>query len=234
MPKASSTAFAGFSPKTVAFLRGLEANNNRDWFQRNKARYESDVREPALDFIAAMGTALKRCAPHLEAVPKAVGGSLMRVHRDTRFAKDKRPYKTNVGIHFRHEVGKDVHAPGLYFHIDPERVFLGAGLWHPEAEVLAKIRGSIVDDGAAWKRARDDKRFRGVWEIDGESLSRPPRGFDKDHPYVEDLKRKDFIAVMDLRFKDIQGKDVVARVTEACAAATPWMRFLCRACELPY
>ncbi|MEM7282905.1 MAG: TIGR02453 family protein, partial [Pseudomonadota bacterium] len=132
--------FTGFKPNLVRFLKQLEKNNDRAWFQENKHRYESDVLAPALEFIDAMATPLHKISPHFNAIPKRMGGSLMRVYRDTRFSKDKTPYKTNVGIQFRHQLGKDVHAPGYYFHIDPKSVFIGVGIWHPENKTLAKIR----------------------------------------------------------------------------------------------
>ncbi|PIP02194.1 MAG: TIGR02453 family protein, partial [Zetaproteobacteria bacterium CG23_combo_of_CG06-09_8_20_14_all_54_7] len=101
-----------FTPATMAYLETLAANNNRDWFQEHKHRYEQDVREPALAFIEAVGARLPAIAPHFTADARKMGGSLMRVYRDSRFSKDKTPYKTNIGIQFRHEAGKDVHAPG--------------------------------------------------------------------------------------------------------------------------
>ena len=102
-----------------------------------------------------MGERLPGISKHLTAIPKRSGGSLMRVYRDTRFSRDKTPYKTNIGIQFRHEQGKDVHAPGLYFHLDRNECFLGVGMWHPEREALAAIRQAIVDDPKAWRRVRD-------------------------------------------------------------------------------
>lgn len=225
----STSAFCGFSPKLLRFLGQLRRNNNREWFQDNKHRYESDVLEPALDFISAMDEHLAHFAPHFVAIPKRMGGSLMRVYRDTRFSKDKTPYKTNVGIQFRHELGRDVHAPGYYFHIDPDEVFLGAGMWRPAADALARIRDTIVDDPGAWKRARDNKEFGARFELRGESLTRPPRGYPKDHPCIEDLKRKDFIAGATLTHSQIQGRSIVKDVATLYRKATPFMRFLCKA-----
>ena len=111
-----------FSAATFSFLEELAAHNNRAWFEANKSRYESVVREPALQFIAAMAPLLAEFAPHFRAEPRRVGGSLMRVHRDTRFSRDKSPYKTNIGIQFRHALGKDVHAPGFYLHVSSRRM----------------------------------------------------------------------------------------------------------------
>jgi Conserved hypothetical protein (DUF2461) len=135
----------GFGPETFAFLTALEQHNERAWFEANRERYERFVRGPALAWISAFGPALQKLAPHFVADPRPSGGSLLRIHRDTRFAADKRPYKSHIGMHFRHAGGKDIHAPGLYVHIEPGRSMLGVGLWHPEPEPLAKIRAHLIE-----------------------------------------------------------------------------------------
>lgn len=226
--------FTGFGPVTLGFLRELEANNNRDWFQENKARYDACVLEPSLDFIVAVGDHLPAISKHLVAIPKRMGGSLMRVYRDTRFSKDKTPYKTNIGIQFRHEQGKDVHAPGLYFHLDNDECFLGVGMWHPDRDALAAIRGAIVENGGRWKRVRDDKAFRAVYDLSGASLKRPPQGFPGDHRYVEDLKRKDFIGIKRMPPERAASPALADDVGVMFAAGKGFMRFLCRSLELPF
>ena len=231
----ATKAFPGFPLGLLHFLEELSRNNNKRWFDKNKPRYESEVREPALQFIAAMAGKdgkngpLAKISPHFLAVPKKVGGSLMRVHRDIRFSKDKTPYKTNVGIHFRHAAGKDVHAPGFYFHIDTEQVFLGAGIWHPASDALSAIRTAIVEDPKAWKRAITGKPFREQFELGGDSLKRPPRGYDAEHPFVEDLKRKDHIAVCNLDHDVLFDPEITKTVTAAFRKAKPYMAFLCEA-----
>ena len=159
-----------FDPGLVAFLQELRDNNNRDWFAKNKSRYEATVLAPALQFIADMADIVPTFAPRFTAVAKRQGGSLMRVYRDVRFSKNKEPYKTNVGIQFRHEAGRDVHAPGYYLHIDPDSVFLGAGLWHPERDALAGIRDAIVEGPRQGANARDDKLFARNFKLVGSSL----------------------------------------------------------------
>ncbi|MXY55157.1 MAG: DUF2461 domain-containing protein [Gammaproteobacteria bacterium] len=226
--------FTGFGPATLDFLAELGDNNNRDWFQANKARYDEFVLEPALDFIGAVGDGLPTISKHLVAMPKRSGGSLMRVYRDTRFSRDKTPYKTNIGIQFRHEQGKDVHAPGLYFHLDNRECFLGVGMWHPERDALAAIRTAIVDNGATWKRARDAKAFRDVFELDGASLVRPPRGFPRDHRYITDLMRKDFIGILRMPPERAASPGLADEVLGMFAASKGFMRFLCRALGLPF
>ena len=225
---------APFGPGLLEFLRELDVNNDREWFERHKQRYEDDVREPALAFVRAMAPHVERLSPHLRVDARRVGGSLMRVHRDVRFSLDKRPFKTNLGIHFRHEAGRDVHAPGVYFHVDPAQVFVGAGMWRPDGAALAAVRGAIVADPGAWRRVRDGKRFRAQWELGGESLKRPPRGFDAGHELIEDLKRTDHIAVSTLEHADLTRVDLVRGIADRIARTREYLGFLAQALGLPF
>ena len=203
------SAITSLPPDMFAFLSDLERNNRREWFQANKQRYEQSVKDPALGFIADFAPRLAKISPHFKADPKPVGGSLFRIYRDTRFSKDKTPYKTNVGIHFRHRAGKDVHAPGFYLHLACDEVFLGAGLWHPESSGLAAIRQRIDGEPDAWLAAKGAVTGEG-WSLGGDSLKRAPRGYPKDHPLLEDLRRKDHIASVDLTEDD----EVVFEISE--------------------
>lgn len=221
-------------PGLLKFLRDLDGNNNRTWFEQNKHRYEAEVREPALEFIRLMEPRIQKISKHLVASDKKVGGSLMRIHRDVRFSKDKRPYKTNVGIQFRHAAGKDVHAPGCYFHVDPTSVFLGAGMWHPEPEALAAIREAMVDDPKAYRAALRAKAFTQGFALEGESLKRAPKGIDPEHPLIDDLRRKDHIAVLNLKKKDLGRPDLVDYVAGQLASTKPFMAFLTKAVGLPF
>jgi len=225
-------SFKGFDPSLLGFLDELAQNNERDWFAENKHRYERLVREPALDFIVAMGPLLDRIAPEFEAVAKKMGGSLMRVFRDTRFGRDKTPYKTNVGIQFRHTQGKDVHAPGYYLHIEPGAHFIGAGMWRPDPDSLAGIRTAIVERASAWKSARD--AVAKTYSLDGGALKRPPRGYPVDHPMIDDIKRTDFIATRPFDDAELFRTDFAERVAKRFEAATPLMKFLCRAVGVPF
>lgn len=225
----AKSKFLGFHPRCLQFLDELSIHNNREWFQKNKSRYESDVLAPALEFIVEMQKPLAKISPHFTAVPKRVGGSLMRIYRDTRFSKDKTPYKTNVGIQFRHELGKNVHAPGYYVHLSPEECFLGCGMWHPDSDALRKIRKTIDKDPAGWKRAAKGRAMTNHFELIGESLKRPPKGFKADHPLIDDLKRKHFIAKCDLEFEELFDPGVVKAITAKMKKTTPLLRFLCGA-----
>jgi uncharacterized protein (TIGR02453 family) len=221
------------TPKTFKFLSDLAKNNKREWFEENKDRFEGDLREPLLGFIEDFSEHLEKLSPHFEANARKVGGSLFRIFRDVRFSKDKSPYKTNAGVHFRHERAKDAHAPGYYLHIDPKESFIGVGIWHPETAVAKQIREAIDDDPAGWKRAIGGK-FAKTFTLEGESLKRPPAGFDKEHPLIADLKRKDFIAVADLSRKQMCATDFMKDYAKMCAVAKPFMRFLAGAMGLKF
>ena len=223
-----------FTKATFTFLDELAANNNREWFEENRPRYELLVRSPALEYIEQMVPVLEKIAPNFRADARKVGGSLMRVNRDTRFSNDKTPYKTNIGIQFRHAQCKDVHAPGFYVHIATDECLLAAGCWHPEPEARGKIRDLIVEDTDQWIAARDQKRFTRRWALSGDRLNRPPRGYDAAHLALDDLKRKDFIGVSPLTQDEVLS-DTLVRLTGArFTAAVPFMSFLCKALEIPY
>ena len=223
-----------FTKQTFTFLEALTKNNEREWFEAHQQDYEDFVRAPALNFVSDMSDEMPAISRHFLAQPKKVGGSLMRIYRDTRFGKDKTPYKTNIGIQFRHEVGKDIHAPGYYLHIAPSECFLGIGLWHPDADALFKIREAIVQKSDEWVMARDDKTFHQHFTLEGDSLTNAPRGFAKDHPLVEDLKRKDFICLAPLSVAMVTSKNLRPQVVERFRQATPYMRFMCKALGLRF
>lgn len=223
-----------FTKGTFDFLTDLEANNTRTWFNEHKERYEATIKEPALDFIEDFAKPLAKISKHFVADPSLQGGSLFRIYRDTRFGKDKTPYKTNTGVHFRHFMAKDAHAPGFYLHIQPNENFMGVGLWRPETKVAYQIREHIDENQAEWRKATTFKRFTDVFKLQGESLTRPPKGFDEDHPYIEDLKRKDFIATTRLSQRSITSKDFMKSFEENCKRGTPLMKFLCNAVGVPF
>jgi uncharacterized protein (TIGR02453 family) len=221
---------AYFSADTLRFLRDLKDNNERAWFSEQKPRFESLVKAPALQLIEDFAPLLAKISPRFTATPR----SLYRIHKDTRFSRDKSPYKTHVGLHFRHERAKDAHAPGYYLHVEPGEVFAGVGIWHPDSSTLRRIREHIVERPDTWKRASRARGFEEVFELAGDKLSRPPRGFDASHPLIEDLKWKDYIGVAPLDERFVRGAGVPKDLAEIFAAGTPFMRFLCDALDLPF
>jgi uncharacterized protein (TIGR02453 family) len=225
----TETEQASFGRELFGFLADLKDHNDRDWFNANKARYEADLLEPALAFIEDFEPYLQQISPHLRADPRRVGGSLFRIYRDTRFSKDKTPYKTQAGIYFKHEQAKDVHAPGFYLHLAPGDVFAAGGIWHPDTPTVTKIREALVADPDGWRDA-----IAGVDLGMGESLKRVPSGYDKDHPLAEDIKRKDFGAVERMSEADATAPHFLQRYARACEEMVPVMRFLCRAIGVPF
>lgn len=223
-----------FTAATFNFLEHLADNNDRGWFEAHKAEYEEHVRTPALEYIRAMGPMLEYFAPQFRADARKTGGSLMRVYRDSRFSPDKTPYKTNVGIQFRHALGRDVHAPGFYLHVAPEECFLGAGSWHPDPGLLARIRNLIAEQPERWRAACDERAFVEHWQLSGDTLKRPPRGFSADHPEIADIKRKDFICLCGLTREDVTGAALVELSARRFAVTVPFMRFLCQAADVEY
>ncbi len=223
-----------FSPALFTFLRQLAKNNDREWFQANKARYEAEVRDPMLRFIADFAVPLRTISRHFVADPRPVGGSLFRIYRDTRFSRDKSPYKTAAAAHFHHEVAGEVHGPGFYFHLEPGDVAVGSGIWHPDADALAKIREAIAEYPDRWKSAVSGKAFKAACELWGEKLLRPPKGFDPAHPYIEDLKRKDFVAMASFTEADACKPEFADRVAEVYRVSSPFMSFLTKAVGLKF
>lgn len=222
------------SPELFRFFRELKENNDRDWFEANKKRYKTHVKEPLLRFIGDFGVRLAEISPHYIADARTNGGSLFRIYRDVRFSKDKSPYKTAAGLQFRHESGKDVHAPGFYLHLEPDGVFAGVGIWQPDTQAVNKIRDAIVAVPDRWQRAISDEAFRSSFELSGESLKRPPKGYDADHPYIEDLKRKDFIGAASFSETDACDPAFIDRYAAVCQHAAPFMEFLTRAIGLAW
>lgn len=223
-----------FSREMFTFLDDLAANNNKPWFLENKPRYERYIKDAARTFIEDVGPELHKISPHLVADPSGNGGSLFRIYRDTRFSKDKRPYKTTVGMKFQHERGKDVHTPGYYLHIATDGIWSGCGIWHPDGPALLKIRTAIVEDPAKWKRVVNAKRFRERFEMHGDSLKCAPKGFDPEHPLIEDLRRKDFVGSATLTKTALTGSDFMKTFIDTCKAGTSLNRFVCGALGLEY
>src|SRR5919201_3830426 len=147
-----------FTTELFRFLEDLRRHNDRAWFAENKERYLDVVQEPALEFVRSFGPYLRKISPHFVADDRPVGGSLFRIYRDVRFSRDKSPYKTHVGLDFRHRSARDVHAPSFYLHLSPDETFAAVGVWHPHMQTLNQLRTAIVEKPAKWKRAAHGKQ----------------------------------------------------------------------------
>lgn len=220
----------GFSRATLAFLRDLERHNRRPWFERNRARYEAHVRDAAVQFVRDFEPYLRKLSPHFVADPRPVGGSVMRIHRDLRFSKDKKPYRTSVGIHFWHGACReDEEAPGWYVRIAPRDSFAGGGLWQPGTATLAKVRRAIDQDRDGWRRV-----LRSGVALQGEALKRLPKGYPEDHPFADDLRRKQFLFGTRIPDAQVASPSFPERCLEAFHEGLPLMGFLTRAGGLPF
>ena len=227
--------FPGFPKDLFKFLAELANNNNRDWFNDNKERYRNSVADPMCRFVAAMGPRLEKISKYYVADPRRHGGSMFRIYRDARFSKDKRPYKEHVGCQFRHVAGKDAHAPGFYAHFEPDNIRIGGGVWMPPADILFKIRTAIAERPDEWQTILNNKTFRTRFGgISGDQLSRPPRGFAKDHPMLDDIKRKSFFVMQPIDPALTLTPKFISEVERIFKAASPMMAFLTRAVELKY
>jgi len=219
-----------FGPELFKFLGDLEKNNNKAWFEKNKVRYEKDVKEPMLTFIEDFGLFLKSISPNFVVDPSSSGGSMFRIFRDTRFSRDKSPYKTWVAAKFNHrQEGNNVHAPGFYLHLEVNNSMGGGGLWHPDADALAKVRDAIANQPVKWKAVKD----KGI-KVEGDSLKRPPQGYSLDHPYIEDLKYKDFYAMVSFSQKEVTAPDFMEHYLKACKKVSPLVEFLTKSLGLPW
>jgi uncharacterized protein (TIGR02453 family) len=225
---------AYFDAAGLKFLRDLARNNNREWFNARKPQYEAKLRDPFLRLIGDLAEPLAKISPHFRADPRPSGGSMFRIYRDTRFANDKSPYKTWLGARLFHERARQVHAPLFYVHIQPGRCFAGGGLWHPESADVKRIRDFLVDNPASWKKAVHSKRFRERFGLAGESLSRPPSGYDPNHELIEDIKRKDFVASIELTDADATSPKLKSLLVDAFKGVAPMVDYLCAALDLEF
>jgi uncharacterized protein (TIGR02453 family) len=222
-------AKAYFSPELVRFLQQIKRNNRRPWFLKNRTRYEEIVQQPGLRFVLDFGLRLRNVSPWVVVNHKAHGGSLQRIYRDIRFSPDKRPYKTWVGMTFPHANRTDeVRAVGYYLHLEPDGSALYGGTWRPDRRSLAKIRDAIAWKPAEWKKAK-----RGL-TLEGDSLTRAPRGYAENHPLIEDLKRQDFVVSVPFSDAQVCGPRFLQDVTTAAKKMAPLMKFLAQAQGLQF
>jgi uncharacterized protein (TIGR02453 family) len=206
------------------FLKDLRSHNDREWFNAHKERFEQSVKTPLEELIGAL-------APKLPA-PYRAGGKLSRIYRDTRFSKDKSPYKTEMFLHFTHGKGREGATPAFYVHVEPGHTMAGGGVWQPEPKALKAIRDRIIDEPSDWKRAKTGGDLRGACTMSGESLKRVPKPYDSEHTYAEDLRRKDYGLHVEIKDSELI-KDPVASLSAGFKAAAPLMDFICGALKLP-
>ena len=185
-------AFSAFPKEGLQFLRSLKRNNNREWFQKHRANYEQHAKQPMADLIEALHADFQKFAPEMVASPKV---SAYRIYRDTRFSKDKSPYKTHVAAVFPRSGLSKHEGAGFYLHIAPDELLIGGGLYMPLPEDLHAVRNHIFENPKKFLHVVESARFRRTFgKVGGERLTRVPRGFAEDSPVSDYLKHKQFLA----------------------------------------
>lgn len=226
---------AYFNDASLKFLRGLARHNDKAWFDQHRQDYEAQVRQPFLRLIGDLQPALASISPHYRADPRTVGGSLFRIHRDTRFSGDKAPYKPWQGARLFHERSRQVAAPSFYLHLQPGECFVGAGLWHPEPDTQRRVRQFVFDNPGAWKAAAHDPKFRRRFDFEeSEKLARPPRGFPADFELIDDLKHRNFVFWRELGDATVTGPKLRQTIAADLAALGPFVDYLCAALDLEF
>lgn len=201
-----------FPQSTIKFLTALSKNNNKEWFEKNRVRFDFEFLQPAVQFVIDLGERLIELSPNIIAIPK-IDKSIFRLHRDVRFSKNKQPFKTNMGLYFWEGRGKKMECSGLYFHIDPKLFFLGAGMYQFTKEQLIKYR-EVVSNPAKGKELSElvqkllkNKKFN----LGGKTYKKTPRGYDPDCLYNHLLLHSGFYVYYEsTHFSELTKKDVVS------------------------
>jgi uncharacterized protein (TIGR02453 family) len=215
--------FAGFPKEGIRFLKQLKANNNREWFAAHKDEYIEFVKLPMESLLAALTGPLEKIAPEMHVDPKKC---IFRIYRDTRFSKNKVPYKTHVAA-IIHPKGHWEESAGLYLHIEPGEVYLGGGIYMPDGQQLKKVRGAIASKPKEFLAIVEGKGFKKQFgTLQGDRLSRAPLGYLPDHPMIEWLRWKAFFVGVEWEEKAASGKEFVRRVAEVYAETMPLVRFV--------
>jgi len=190
-------SFNGFPKETFEFFEKLKLNNSKDWFQANRGEYDEFVKKPSEQFVVEMGELLQVLAPRINAIPK-VNQSLFRINRDTRFSKDKSPYKTNLGIWFWEGERKRMECSGFYFHYEDGKIMLGTGVYVFQKELLGLYRDAVVDKklGRELKRVSNKMSEKG-YEIGRKHYKRIPQGYDVSHENADFLLFKGLTAMIE-------------------------------------
>ena len=226
--------FRGFSPDAIQFLADLAENNDRAWFQPRKADYDRLLKIPLEQLVVALGERFAARGVPLAADPARAP---FRIYRDTRFSRDKSPYKTNVGASFPWQGDADSpaevqrHGIGAYFHLQPGEIYVGGGMWRPEKPRIDAFRRAVVADPEGASAALEDPLFVAAFGgvgSDGDSLRRVPPGFPSDHPRAEWLRLKDVVFGRRLSDAEATSPDLPDIAADAYAAAVPVFRYLAR------
>jgi uncharacterized protein (TIGR02453 family) len=217
-------SLAVFSKETLRFLRSLKRNNNREWFEKHRCNYEQHVKQPMADLIEALHEDFQKFAPEMIASPKV---SAYRIYRDMRFSKDKSPYKTHVAAVFPRSGLTKHEGAGLYVQIATDQLLIGGGLYMPLPEDLNAVRRHIVENPKKFLNVVESRAFtRRFGKIEGEQLTRPPRGFPVDHRLAGYLRYKQFLASRNFPAEEVTSPRFYETLLDTFQAMVPLVRFL--------
>lgn len=218
--------FPGFSPDALSFLRALKRNNRRDWFQPRKEKFEALIKAPMLELIECLNQQLMDFAPQYITPPQK---AVYRIYRDTRFSKDKTPYKTHVSAIFPHSHAVKREGAVFYFHFTEKELLIFGGAWAPERDELLAYRAHLAEHHEEFRRILAEKQLkRLVGSLEGEQLSRMPKGFCEDHPAESLLRHRQWYLESTLDAKVIASPKVVSEIARRFALMAPMVEFLNR------
>jgi uncharacterized protein (TIGR02453 family) len=213
-----------FSKDALSFLRRLKRNNRREWFHARKDEYDAVVRQPMLTILEHLAVDMRAIAPELHVSPK----SMYRIYRDVRFSENKQPYKTHVAASFWHRtLGKGAGA-GMYFHVEPDGVWIGGGMYAPEMPQLHRVREQIAENTGRFRSIVESPRFKRALDggLEGEQLQRVPRGFSKDHQAATYLRYRQFLAGKEFPASFATGPTFYPGMLDVFRTIAPLIRFL--------
>jgi uncharacterized protein (TIGR02453 family) len=213
-----------FSKNTLSFLSRLKRNNRRDWFNPRKDEYHAVVRQPMLAILERLAADMRRVAPELHVSPK----SMYRIYRDVRFSENKQPYKTHVAASFWHRTLGKGNGAGMYFHISPDGVWIGGGMYAPDTSQLTRVREHIAVNLAHFRSIVEAPAFKRTLDggLEGERLQRVPRGFSKDHEAAEYLRYRQFLAGKEFPAASAASEKFYPRLLDVFGTIAPLIRFL--------
>jgi uncharacterized protein (TIGR02453 family) len=213
-----------FTPNTLRFLRALKRNNNRDWFKARKDEYEKSVRGPMVEVIERLAADFRRFAPELVVSPQK---SLYRIYRDTRFSANKTPYKTHIAANFPWRGLPKHEGAGLYFHVSPDEIWIGGGMYAPQTSQLQAVREHIAGNHRRLRSIVESAAFkRTIGALEGEQLHRVPRGFPKDHAASDLLRYRQFLAGRELAPAVATTARFYPSLVDTFRVVVPLIRFL--------
>lgn len=216
--------FSGMPADALTFLRSLKKNNNREWFEKNKERFEHSVKEPFQSFLSDAAEKLSAFDKDITIDPKR---NIYRIYRDIRFSKDKTPYKTWIAASFTFKDGSRKTSAGYYVHIAADEIIIGGGLWAPLPEQLKNIRDAISTHPNELRKILGQKDFKKLFgEIEGESLKTIPQGFEKDHPAADLIKMKQFLCSITREPEVSSSPKFLKIAVDAFKVMTPFIRYL--------